>query len=64
MLRRQKPCVLLPRHVEGGRREPKLINRANRDWVLKTNFSEADDARTNLEETPTSSAPAWSWEKA
>jgi hypothetical protein len=44
--------------------EPKLINRANRDWVLKTNFSEADDARTNLEETPTSSAPAWSWEKA
>jgi hypothetical protein len=36
------------------------LDRANRDRMLKAKFSEADDARKNLEETPTSSAPAWS----
>jgi hypothetical protein len=38
------------------------LDDANCDWMLKAKFSEADDARTNLEEPLTSSAPAWSRE--
>ena len=39
------------------------LDGANCDRMLKAKISEADDARTDLEETPTSSAPAWPWER-